>query len=98
MSIQPDTDSSIHNPSPIDSTQGHRSASTESHRAEAPDAVRCFVLTVSDTRTLETDRGGALIQQLLEEAGHRVVGRHIVKDDAASINSMVRAATEGVDD
>src|SRR5256885_600763 len=64
---------------------GHASASTEAHRAEAPDAVRCHILTVSDTRTEATDRGGALIRELLEAAGHRLVGYQIVRDEMPSI-------------
>src|SRR5690349_1643669 len=78
--------------------EGHRSASTEEHRSEAPDAIRCFVVTVSDTRTLETDKGGALIQQLLREAGHEICGRHIVRDDAEAISDAVRTAIEGICD
>lgn len=39
------------------------------------------VLTVSDTRTLDTDSSGDTLSQRLEEAGHRLVARDIVKDD-----------------
>lgn len=67
------------------------SQSTQEHRAQAPDRVRCFVLTVSDTRTLETDKGGALIAELLEKAGHAVAERKIVSDDRDAIASAVRA-------
>ena len=35
------------------------SESTARHRAEAPANIRCGVLTISDSRTLETDQGGA---------------------------------------
>ena len=49
------------------------------------------VLTVSDTRTLETDSSGALLAARLEAAGHRLAGRAIVPDDIAAI----RAAVEG---
>ena len=51
------------------------------HRAHAPRSVRCFVLTVSDTRTAETDASGRAIAELLAAAGHVVTGRAIVKDD-----------------
>ncbi len=70
------------------------SVSTKQHRAEAPDSVRCYVVTVSDTRTLETDRGGALIVELLEQAGHTTRGREIVTDDAGAIENCVRGALE----
>lgn len=51
------------------------------HKAHAPRSVGCFVITVSDTRTLENDVSGRIIAELLSGAGHRVVGRTIVKDD-----------------
>ena len=68
------------------------SASTAEHRAEAPNSVRCFVITVSDTRTLETDKGGALIEELLTNAGHVVLSREIVTDNEGEIAGSVRAA------
>ncbi|RYG67911.1 MogA/MoaB family molybdenum cofactor biosynthesis protein [bacterium] len=75
---------------------GHKSASTESHREESPDVVRCFVLTVSDTRTLETDRGGALIEELLLANGHQVVGRQVVRDEIESIRGTVEQEMTGL--
>ena len=60
------------------------------HKAAAPAAVRCFVLTVSDTRTEATDASGRAIADLLTAAGHRVAGRALVKDDP----TLVRAALE----
>lgn len=49
----------------------------------------CFVLTVSDTRTPATDTSGQAIRRLLEEAGHRVTGSAIVKDDPAQVTDAV---------
>ena len=49
------------------------------------------VVTVSDTRSLETDTGGAQVQALLEAAGHRVVERRIVPDEPAAIATAFRA-------
>jgi molybdenum cofactor biosynthesis protein B len=64
----------------------------EEHRATAPTAVRCFVLTVSDTRTPETDTGGAVIRELLGGAGHTVVGSTIVRDEPMDVARVVREA------
>lgn len=75
-----------------ENTKKIKSPSIEKHRAKAPAVVRCFVLTVSDTRTLETDEGGALIVSLLENAGHVVIGRELVNDSAGAIESTTRAA------
>ena len=71
---------------------GHRSDSTQEHRAEAPEVVRCHILTVSDTRTDETDRGGALIEELLEAAGHEVPLRQLVRDEILAITGAVNQA------
>ena len=60
------------------------------HRQQAPRSVRCSVVTISDTRTLETDTGGVAIVELLQAAGHEVVARAIVRDDA----DLVRGAIE----
>ena len=45
------------------------------HKAQAPASVGCFVLTVSDTRTLATETSGRAIADLLTGAGHAVVDR-----------------------
>lgn len=47
--------------------------------------VRIAVLTVSDTRTLETDTSGAVLEQRLLAAGHELAARKIVPDDKAEI-------------
>lgn len=60
------------------------------HRQLGPKHVRCFVLTVSDTRTTDTDTGGRAIADLLTAAGHTVAGRALVKDDAAQVARVVR--------
>ena len=67
------------------------SASVNEHRAASPTAVGCAVLTVSDTRTEETDTSGGAIRQLLEAAGHRVVAYRIVRDEPAAIGPAVLA-------
>ena len=48
------------------------------HKARAPQSVRCYVVTVSDTRTEETDTSGRAIAEMLEASGHVVTGRTIV--------------------
>ncbi|MGD9632102.1 MAG: molybdenum cofactor biosynthesis protein B [Pirellulales bacterium] len=65
------------------------SESTQQHRAEARKTVRCAVVTVSDTRTLETDRGGLMLAESLAGAGHTITRREIVPDDQNRIRSLV---------
>jgi molybdopterin adenylyltransferase len=65
------------------------SQSTTQHRSQSPKSIRCAVITVSDTRTLETDRGGQLVAQMMEAAGHAVAAREIVPDDPARIGPLI---------
>ncbi len=65
------------------------SESVEQHRAGAPTDLRLAVLTVSDTRTPETDESGRLIVELAEAAGFRVAARAIVPDEPASMRSLL---------
>src|ERR1700759_6026 len=61
--------------------------------------VHVAVLTVSDTRTMETDTSGALIADRLTEVGHRIVARTIVKDGELVIRAQLAQgiADPGVD-
>ena len=65
--------------------------SVAEHRSQSPSSVACFVLTVSDTRTLETETSGRTIAELLEAAGHTVAGRAVVRDEPAQVQDRVRA-------
>ena len=67
------------------------------HRAAAPGSVRVFILTVSDTRTEDTDTSGKTIAELLASAGHEVAGRAIVRDEAADVRARVEAALDRQD-
>jgi molybdenum cofactor biosynthesis protein B len=66
------------------------SESVEKHREASPDRVRVAVLTISDTRTPETDTGGNAIVDLLQEARHEVSRREIVEDDAPRIEVVLQ--------
>lgn len=70
------------------------SSSTEQHRREAPSSVRCLVVTVSDTRTPETDRSGALARELLEASGYAIAGMRIVPDEYERIQALLREAAD----
>jgi molybdenum cofactor biosynthesis protein B len=70
------------------------STTPEIHKREAPDSVRCAVVTVSDTRTLETDHGGQDVVERLTQAGHEVVWREIVPDDPDPIRALLNNARD----
>ncbi len=60
------------------------------HRAQAAAGVRCAVITVSDTRTLESDTSGQEMVRLIEAHGHRAASRTIVRDEPALIAQELR--------
>jgi molybdenum cofactor biosynthesis protein B len=62
------------------------------HKAQAPRSVACYVLTVSDTRTFDTDTSGRAIRDLLVEAGHTVSHHAIVTDDPNRVTELVERA------
>ena len=68
---------------------GASTGGVTAHRADAPDSVRCAVLTVSDTRTPESDTSGALIRETLSFSGHRVVDYRIVPDEPEQIREVI---------
>ena len=53
------------------------------------------VITVSDTRTIETDKGGARVEELAREAGFVVVSRQIVTDTIDEIQEAIQKAFTG---
>ena len=75
------------------------SESVEKHREASPEEIGVAILTVSDTRTPETDTGGNVIVEHMLAAGHEVVRRGIVRDDAPRIAEVLEGllAREGVD-
>ena len=56
--------------------------------------LRIAVLTVSDTRTEETDRSGALLVERLTGAGHELAGKVIVSDEVEAIRAQVQLWAE----
>ena len=67
------------------------------HRTVAPASVPTIIVTVSDTRTVETDTGGALVEEMLVAANQQVLGRRIVPDEPEAIRNALAEglSTEG---
>ena len=63
------------------------SESVHKHKESAPETVRVAILTISDTRTPQTDTGGDVAEELLEGAGQEVVERRIVRDEVSGIRN-----------
>ncbi len=79
-----------------------QSASTNEHRDAAQEVanrepIRCAILTVSDTRTEETDKGGRLIRGLLtagDASPFQIAEKQIVKDEMSAIDSQLTSWLE----
>jgi molybdenum cofactor biosynthesis protein B len=54
-------------------------------------AVNIAVLTVSDTRSLDDDKSGRTLAEMIERDGHKVAARKIVRDDRAAIVDQLKA-------
>ncbi len=61
------------------------------HKGKAHRTVRCAVITLSDTRTEETDTSGKRIKDLLAEQGQPVVAYRILKDEPEQLTAVVQA-------
>jgi molybdenum cofactor biosynthesis protein B len=68
--------------------------SVEQHHATSPEQLCCAVITVSDTRTLETDTGGAAVIDHLQRGGHRVVQREIIPDEPAVMRPLLESLVQ----
>lgn len=65
----------------------------EQHKEHAPASVKCGVITISDSRTPETDDSGKAIRDQLLRAGHSVLYYVVVKDEAKAILDAVEQAS-----
>jgi len=66
--------------------------SVHEHKEKAKKSVRCFIITVSDTRDETSDTSGQTIKQFLSDNGHQTVGYRIIKDEPAEIESLLDEA------
>jgi molybdenum cofactor biosynthesis protein B len=57
--------------------------------------VRIAVLTISDTRDVESDTSGQILVDRLTLAGHELAGRAVVKDDVEQIRAQVLGWARG---
>ncbi len=73
------------------------SSTSAEHKAQAPLSVRCAVITVSDTRTVETDTGGQTLIERLTSAGHAIVQRSIIPDEPDLMRATLQQLGERSD-
>ena len=66
--------------------------SVHEHKEKGKKNIRCFVITVSDTRDESSDTSGQTIKQFLTDEGHQTSGYRIVKDEPLDINALLEQA------
>ena len=66
--------------------------SVHEHKERGKKSIRCFVITVSDTRDESTDASGQAIKKYLSDHGHEAAGYQIVKDEAPQIERVLEQA------
>ena len=63
--------------------------SVHEHKEKGKKSIRCFVITVSDTRDESTDTSGQTIKKFLADEAHEATGYRIVKDEPAEIEQLL---------
>jgi molybdopterin adenylyltransferase len=73
--------------------------SVHEHKEKGQRSIRCFVITVSDTRDESTDTSGQTIKKFLTDEGHEAAGYRIVRDEPTEIEALLVGAlgTHNVD-
>lgn len=71
--------------------------SVAEHKARGKKSIRCFVITVSDTRSEDTDSSGQIIKSMMEAKEHQIAGYRIVKDEPAQIEALLNEALAAVE-
>ena len=68
--------------------------STAEHKKQAPKSLTIGILTISTTRTLDTDKSGQWMRKFATQDGHKVVHHQVVPDDAEAIAEAVAGVIE----
>ncbi|MGD1701168.1 MogA/MoaB family molybdenum cofactor biosynthesis protein [Dapis sp. BLCC M229] len=67
------------------------------HPAPPDITLRCAVITVSDTRTKETDKSGQLLQEILRSADHSITAYQIIKDEKLAVVAQMESLSQRED-
>jgi molybdopterin adenylyltransferase len=72
------------------------SQSSEQHRklASGRGPIAMGLITVSDSRTPDTDTNGAYLRAAIEDAGHEVSGYHLIRDEAELVKIALKEMVE----
>ena len=86
----------MHQQTTLPTTMTKTSTSTEQHReiAEEQGPVTVAIVTVSDTRTPETDVNAAYLRQQLAEGGHVETAYRLIKDEPEQVEAVLDEMVE----
>ena len=71
--------------------------SVAEHKAKGKKSIRCYVITVSDTRDETNDTSGQTIKSGLSAEGHEISAYRIVKDEPVQIEALLKEALASSD-
>lgn len=71
--------------------------SVAEHKARGKKSIRCFIITVSDTRLEADDTSGQIIKSMLGVEEHQIAGYRIVKDEPAQIEALLNEVLAAVE-
>lgn len=63
--------------------------SYEEHKKQTPTSLNCAIVTISNSRNIDTDESGRLIKNLLENNFHKIINYSIIKDNKELINEKI---------
>jgi molybdenum cofactor biosynthesis protein B len=66
--------------------------SVAEHQERGKKSIRCFVITVSDTRSEASDTSGQTIKSMLGDEGHQIAAYRVVKDEPVQIEALLNEA------
>ena len=71
--------------------------SVAEHKEKGKKSIRCYVITVSDSRDETTDTSGQTIRSCLSAEGHQISAYRIVKDEPVQIEALLNQALASAD-
>ena len=67
------------------------------HKKQAPKSLKIGIITMSSTRTIETDESGAWMRKRANKEGHEIVSHIVVSDNEEEIRKTIRDSIRGND-
>jgi len=63
---------------------------TKEHKKDAPKNIECAIITLSDSRTMQTDESGKIVENLLKKQGHKIIEHVVIPDESKLLIKKVK--------